>query len=469
MNRALFIMKPSAILLVPLLILGTGCETTSTRPEASTISKRTVPSAPKIDRDTYHDKVLGLLIGSAIGDAMGAPTEMWSRDDIQFDYGFVGGLDDMVRTPSAEGTWKNNLPAGGTTDDTRWKALTIDFLLSQKPGQESAADFAEFIVARYEQRIANLKSTEGFHPQPYEDALMKMAWLQEWALVAKPYLEDDLPAYSEALAKFYGGEMTCAGMLYSPMLAAAHPGRPEAAYQLAYNLGFFDLGYARDMTGLIAAMTAAAFEIEAHYVGHKARPTSQAINPGRSGLMPDSESHSGSQPYDAILDTNRSIDPEGYFASRLIGRTAFRTYQHARRIVADARAVELDPEAEPIEIPVAFSQLDSLTYVRLKRAFDLLDEANQDIAFHPAEIYLITLTAMMYHDFEFTPTMSFITNYGRDNDTVAAIAGAILGAYWGAEKLPPEMSEQVLRVNREELDIDLMSLATQITAHQFSL
>jgi len=71
---------------------------------------------------------------------------------------------------------------------------------------------------------------------------------------------------------------------------------------------------------------------------------------------------------------------------------------------------------------------------------------------------------MLYSDFEFEPTMTFITNYGRDNDTVAAIAGAILGAYWGAEKLPADMSQQVLTVSRDLLGIDLEQLAEQMTA-----
>ena len=69
-----------------------------------------------------YDKVLGMLVGSSIGDAMGAPTEMWTREAIQLEYGFVEGLDSMVREVSPEGIWKANLPAGGTTDDTRWKS-----------------------------------------------------------------------------------------------------------------------------------------------------------------------------------------------------------------------------------------------------------------------------------------------------------------------------------------------------------
>ncbi len=52
--------------------------------------------------------------------------------------------------------------------------------------------------------------------------------------------------------------MTCAGILYSPMIGAYYPGRATAAYEAAYRLSIFDLGYARDISALIGAMVAAA-------------------------------------------------------------------------------------------------------------------------------------------------------------------------------------------------------------------
>jgi hypothetical protein len=107
--------------------------------------------------------------------------------------------------------------------------------------------------------------------------------------------------------------------------------------------------------------------------------------------------------------------------------------------------------------------LDTLEYLRLSKAYEMLDQANEDVAFHPGEIYLITLTAMMFCDFDFSKTMRFIVNYGRDNDTVAAIAGAILGAYHGAEKLPKDQTTLVLQVNKDVLGIDLIELANQLT------
>ena len=97
----------------------------------------------KLSKERLYDKVLGMLVGSAIGDAMGAPTEMWSRADIGINYGFVDDLDTLVREPSAEGPWEYNLPAGGTTDDTRWKKLVSEFLLTQG-SLPSDRDFADY-------------------------------------------------------------------------------------------------------------------------------------------------------------------------------------------------------------------------------------------------------------------------------------------------------------------------------------
>ena len=392
-------------------------------------------SKPELSKEVYYNKVLGLLIGSAIGDAMGAPTEMWSRRDIQLDYGFVNDLDSMVRTPSAEGSWKNNLPAGGTTDDTRWKKLTVEYLLESDLSNLKPGIFAQFIVDIYKSRIDELKNTDGFDPAPFEENLMKMTWLQEFALVARPFANDDLNGYSNALSKFYGGEMACPGMLYSPVFGAVFPENPEMAYSSAYDLGIFDIGYARDMTALVSAMVAAAFD-------EKATPQ-------------------------YVLNVNRTVDPEGYFKSRLVGRSAYRFYRYAKNIVFETSAMTKDSIDKGINIPKTWQHLDTLEYAKLKKAFDMLDLANEDVAFHPGEIYLITITAMMFCDFDFEKSMAFIVNYGRDNDTVAAIAGAILGAYWGADKLPKKMTEQVLLVNKQELDIDLEALAKQLTEKFF--
>ncbi|REG92859.1 ADP-ribosylglycohydrolase family protein [Algoriphagus antarcticus] len=367
-----------------------------------------------------HDKILGMLVGSAIGDAMGAPTEMWSRDAINLEYGFVESLDSMIRQVSSEGIWIANLPAGGTTDDTRWKVLTSTYLLTQKHDELNAKDFAKQILTTYESYAKEFKEIKSTDPEPFESASLKLGWLQEWAKVSKPFIDDNLVGYADSLGKFYGGEMVCAGLLYSPTLGSFFPGNPEKAYQEAYKLSFYDLGYAKDISAQSAAMTAAGMK----------------LNATKEDLL-----------------ASLRLDPANYFESRLVGRTAYSILKNALLISSEAAQQDtlgnlLHPDSKALQF-----------------AFAQLDERLQDMPFHAGEIWLQTLTAMIYSDFEFMGTLTFLVNYGRDNDTTAAVAGGILGAFYGFEQLPKLEREKVLQVNKEMLGTDLEQIANELTAH----
>jgi len=401
-----------------------------------TKSEKTAPNLPQtttsLTPDELYDKVLGVLLGSAIGDAMGAPTEMWLREGIRLEYGFVDKLDSMVRAPSAEGTWAYNLPAGGTTDDTRWKKLTFEFLLTQpNSGNLDAGAFAAFVVKQYETNLKRLKKTEGFNLEPYEMNLMRVAWLQEWARVAKPYSEKNYAAYADSMSRFYGGEMVCAGLLYAPAVGAFYPENPLEAYHQMYKISLFDVGYARDISGLAAAMTAEAM---------RKKPSQKAV-----------------------INVARNIDPQNFFKSHLVGRSAYRILQQAHTIVSETKKIETkEIDFKKFDFPKNL-KADSLFVGRMYKAFELLDTHNQDVPFHAGEIDLQIITAMLFCDFNFEKTMAFLVNLGRDNDTTSAIAGGILGAYWGANQLPEKMKKQVLTTNKEKLGIDLEKLAKDLT------
>ena len=179
------------------------------------------------------------------------------------EYGHVDGLDSMIREVSPEGTWRANLPAKGTTDDTRWKILATDYLLTQKPGELEAKEFAKHILNSYKQSLKKFKQLESLDREPYEQVMLEVNWLSEWAKVSQPFLDNNLIGYADSLSKFYGGEMVCAGLLYAPAIDVFFPGNPEKAYQQGYKLSFFDLGYARDISALAMAMTAAGMKPEA--------------------------------------------------------------------------------------------------------------------------------------------------------------------------------------------------------------
>ena len=384
------------------------------------------------DSKDLYDKVLGSLVGSAIGDAMGAPTEMWGRQEREESYGYVDDLDPSFIDPSPEGLWDFHLPPGTTTDDTRWKSLAGNFVIQElnsfykAPGPDPY-DFARHILSSYQLEVKRLKETPDYDPMDIDHNMRRLTWLQEWAMVAEPFSNKDLEGYTTALHRFYGGDLLCAGMLYAPAIGLPYPGDALAAYNAAHRLGIFDQGYARDITGLTAAMVAAA-------------------------MAPNATKNT-------ILEVFRTVDPYDYFRSRLFGREAFKTYRAAVQIAKTSKNLR---HCDSWESDLGLSKTDSLNSCRLNLAFKMLDQRNQHSPAHAQEILLVTLTAMLYADFEFQTCMEFIVNYGRDNDTSGAVAGSILGAYLGYDKLPESIKEQVLKTNRENLGIDLEKLARDI-------
>lgn len=388
--------------------------------------------APAMSTQLLYNKLLGGLLGSAAGDAMGAPTEMWSREAIQAEYGHVHSLDDMVREPSAEGTWRMNLPKGGTTDDTRWKKLVVEVFTGNQSDNPAIA-MAKAIIIEHDAAIGRMNEGKTMDSEYYADQLRQAQWLSEWVNVARPYVAGDRDRYDEALHKFYGGEMVCAGMIYAPAVGLRYPGDPMKAYEIAYETDIYDIGYARDMAGLMAAMVAAAAD---------------------SAATPDS-----------ILAVIRSVDPKGYFSSRLVSRTAYKLYQTALFIDKQAREVDIEQFFE--NKPKVQLQLpnDSLAqrqkYASWSTAYEMLDENLRRMPFHPDEIWLVTLTGMLVADFELQSCLEFIVNYGRDNDTSAAMAGAILGALHGAEAMPASWREDILAVSAE-LDLDFPAMTDQL-------
>lgn len=378
-----------------------------------------------------RDKILGMLVGSAIGDALGAPTEAWPRKKIEAHYHFVVDLREVVREPSPEGTWVLNGPPGTTTDDTRWKKLIVDYLTaaagaSHDPAESpSARGFSQFIIDTQQRHFDALRAVQGPDIDAYVDGTHRLLWLQEWVRVSAAFLDGDISAYAAALNRFYGGDIVCAGLLFCPVIGAAYPGAPHEAYNVTFELDIFDIGYARDIAGLSAAMVAAALEADATQ--------------------------------ESILEVLWTVDPQEYFKSRLLGRVSYKLYEDARLIVHAARKTPADAalEGPPIESAEPNAQLTT--------AFELLDRVMREHMFHAAEIHLVNLTGILFAEWDFKEAMRFVISYGRDNDTTGAVTGAILGAYHGLSGLPPEWVDPVIERSRE-LGIDLEAMAERLTA-----
>ena len=389
-----------------------------------------------LSKEQYYDRVLGALVGSAIGDAMGASTEMWHRRDIQRKYGYITGLTPATRVQSPEGTWENNLGAGATTDDTRWKLLMVKYFIHQKSNRNGAA-FADFISSYYQSVASELGNKDILiQPDAIDAKLEQVDWIKEWARVTLAY-QKGTEEYLHAQHRFYGGEMSCAGMLYTPMIGLVNP-NPEAAYTDAYNHTLFDLGYAKDISSLVSGLTNMALQ---------------------------------TRNMDSILNTAIFIDPLRYQDSRLVGRISADIATSARKSVWLSRELEIGDNVDlkdslGIIKPAGFTG-NNTEWIQQDFVYKQLEKDKKAIAFHSGEIWQILIAALEFGEGNFEKTMQFIVNYGRDNDTVAAVAGMILGAKDGFALLPKSISEEVLRVNKEQLGIDLEALAAMMVNEMY--
>ncbi|CAM4137229.1 ADP-ribosylglycohydrolase family protein [Zobellia nedashkovskayae] len=417
-----------------LILLSIGCKETTTPIDIPTPNKTKYTSDTlHLSQEVYYDKVLGALVGSAIGDAMGASTEMWSRKDIQLKYGYITTLTPAVRQQSPEGTWGHNLIAGATTDDTRWKYAMVKYL-SQNKGNLNASNFANFITEYYGSLTKAISDSGSVPDTDFLDTqIEKIDWIKEWARVSMAY-QKDTETYLKAMNRFYGGEMSCAGQLYTPMLGLVS-NTPEKAYELAYEHTLFDLGYAKDISALVSAMT------------HMALRTTNM---------------------DSIMNTVTFVDPLGYQDSRLVGRISYDMADASvKKILALKQLALTDTlttqDSILFKIPKGFEG-NQQDWTRQEMAYQFLEEHEKTIPFHSGEIWQILITALQYGEGDFEQTMQFIVNYGRDNDTVAAVAGMILGAKDGYSNLPVVLRTQALKVNKENMGIDLEALAHEMVA-----
>lgn len=87
-----------------------------------------------------HDKVLGSLVGFAIGDAMGATTEFMNEDEIKVKHGRV---DEIIG-----GGWLHLKP-GDVTDDTQMMLCIIDVFLSNQHQAMNLYRFCKEVIGRF--------------------------------------------------------------------------------------------------------------------------------------------------------------------------------------------------------------------------------------------------------------------------------------------------------------------------------
>jgi ADP-ribosylglycohydrolase len=212
--------------------------------------------------DKLADRIRGCILGTVLGDAIGGPFEFGPLDRVLKTTGgdWIDDLYPYDRDMGApHGVWVPPLmadqgaPAGTGTDDTRlnWLYLELAVELGRVP---EAHDIAVRYLELYEQPESVF---------PGHSDMVRLEF-EHWEatcrgqLGLKSALFPDLPP-DVLRARALGLNFPIlSGLIALTWVGLLFPGQPKRAYSSAFRAAFYDIGYAREAVGLLAAAISAA-------------------------------------------------------------------------------------------------------------------------------------------------------------------------------------------------------------------
>ena len=342
------------------------------------------------------DKVRGCLYGGAIGDAMGAPVEWFTPEQMWELYGVIT---DFV-PPLEDSELRRHRTEGRFTDDSHMvHALSQAYL--DEDGHLDAHSFARRIIPIIlEPRRVSILDRE----MPIVELLF---YPEKWL-----YIRNGLANADPRLGGM-GNMVNCGAAMYAEPIGIVNAGDPVSAYHEAVDvLGAQQYSYGLEAAAVMAAAVAEAFR------------------PG-AGV-------------DSIIDAVLSLAKDG-------------TRQAIAAVVECARGYDDWVEAiGPLRDTIR--PWDGAAEDRTRRGMG--DNASHPGREHSIEEVPIALAFLVVAKGDFAGSICGSTNYGRDNDTIAGMAGAIAGALCGASAIRQDWIEKIRSAN----DVDLDPMARELTA-----
>lgn len=327
------------------------------------------------ESDPRLDRALGSLVGLALGDALGMPTQSFSREEIRERYGRIEGLVDAAPDqPIAPG-----MQAGAVTDDTDQALIVADLVIAGE-GTVDAHAFAEA--------------------------------LSGWERVMRERGSLDLlgPSTNAALQRLQAG---------TPVEETGRSGSTNGA---AMRIGPVGIAH-RPGPALLDAVVAASRVTHNTGLGMSA---AAAIAAAVSAAV-DGVETTGALEY-ALTAARAGRSRGAWIAGADIAARFEATRDHARRLA-------------PVELEQYLT--------------DVVGTSVQSQESVVAALLIVEGGAAAPFD-----ALCTAASVGGDTDTIAAMAGAILGAVHGVRAFPAEAVNQVLDVN----DLDLALVARQLLA-----
>lgn len=369
------------------------------------------------------ERIRGLVLGSALGDALGGPIEFQARESVQqlndppkvWRDGEV--LDASARTatagrlrlrsyrdlrplPESYGNWNPGSAPGTITDDTRHKLVLLHALHETERANRWPMSVKDLAQAYLD--WPGTKAVVGREGYPE----LAADWLEEWQLAARWVLGERDPARALPPERMWQSLPTCCGQMTLLPVAALFAGEPERAYLATWRLAFFDNGFGKDLNASLVAGLATALTTPV-----------EAQNPRAA--------------WQTILNAMRATDPLRFGKIRWSERQVDRWLNLALKFARDA-------QGQPA------------------RLFESLEQEFKHTTKWEAQVpFVVAFACLEIADYDPLAALQLSLEWGHDTDSYAAVVGAFVGALHGSQLFPRDWQEAVINRLRADHGVDL--------------
>lgn len=349
-----------------------------------------------------YQKVLGCLLGGAIGDALGAPPEGRDPDEIRARYGWITDFVEPWDGPSPLGKGD-----GRYTDDSHMVQVLSQLYLDAG---------AHLDVHRFAQGIVPPIADHPRYLAEYGREMLlldRLFYPEKWLFIRLRLANVD-PRIAGL-----GNMVNCGAAMYAAPVGIVNACDPAAAYREAIEIfSAHQHSFGLEAAGVMAACVAEA-------------------------MRPDAS-------VDSIIGAALASAKEG-------------THAAIAAVVARARALT-DWQAAIPALRDAMRPYDGAAEVFRDRGNGSNDWNPSRL--HSIEELPVALGFLVVCRGDFEQSIFGGANYGRDCDSIAGMAGAIAGALHGAGAIRPAWITQVQAANRVEFNVLARSLTDLIVKLQ---
>ncbi|WP_405060226.1 ADP-ribosylglycohydrolase family protein [Kribbella sp. NBC_01505] len=340
-----------------------------------------------------EDKSTGALVGSAVGDAIGGAVEGWTPEAIRERHGgwvtgIVGPWYDDWRTARPIAPYHKG--DGHITDDTLMTHALVEVYDERRTHLDAYA-IAESLVPK-------MITGRRWIPELETDALLlqRVFLAEKWLVTRLHY------GHVDPREAGVGNIVNCGAAMYMAPVGIANAGDPRGAYEEAIEVaGAHQSSYGREAAGVFAAAVAAAMVPGA--------TTAQVVE-AAIGLAKDG--------------TRKAI-----------------------QAVADAASGVTDWEQAIPMLRQAIEPFDSVGPDYRDQSLD----ARRPSRTKAIEELPVALGIVLVSEGDVRRAVLGGTNYGRDADSIASMAGAITGALGGLSGVPADWASEVAEASRTDL------------------